>query len=161
MINVTDGLTMTLECVFLLLDGGAWIEIFHSNATFYRGRCVTCKDISAMSRDHRSHGSTLAISHAGQSTCHEFEAAFARLSWRIHLPDVVYMEQSAGHRNHQIVIYEIHIVYPLRKFVRGLLRRRSSRIPEAHCTVPRASNHRVLEVHVFSYDGMGKRQNAH
>ena len=45
-INVVNRLAMALERVFLVLDLGAWVEIFNRNPAFDRRSCVSCNMLS-------------------------------------------------------------------------------------------------------------------
>ena len=44
MIDVVDGLSVALECVFLLLNLGAWVKVLHSDAPLDRSGRITCAD---------------------------------------------------------------------------------------------------------------------
>ena len=61
---------------------------------------------------------TLTVRHTCQSTRHEFETAVPGLRRLVHLPDVVDVEEAAGHRDNEGVVDQVHEVYAFGYVVR-------------------------------------------
>jgi len=83
---------------------------------------------------------TLTIRHTCQRPRHVLQTALPLLRGDVHLPDIVDVEEAAGHCNDEGVVHEVEGVDALWGFMRALLVRLGSGIPESDSAVPRASN---------------------
>ena len=60
---------------------------------------------------------TLPVYHTRQTPRHELQTALPLLRRRVHLPDIVYVENPAGHGDHQRIPRQIHMVHALREIM--------------------------------------------
>ena len=42
MVYIIDGLSMVLECIFLVLDLWTWVKVLYTNLAFNQANCIAC-----------------------------------------------------------------------------------------------------------------------
>jgi hypothetical protein len=102
---------------------------------------------------------TLSIHHARQCAGHELQTTLSALR-RIHLSDVIDMEETTGHRYDKRVVNKVHLINTLWNAVRRLLWGRCAGIPETHSAVPRATDNSIY-VYNKSIAFMNREEQTH
>ena len=137
-IDLIDRLAVGFESVFLGLGGRGRVKVFDCYATFCRCCCIAYRKEVLVDDDDKGKrrranekgwergalappggisSLTLAIHHTRQTSRHKLQTTFSLLSWRVHLPDVVYVKQPRSHRYDKSIACEVCLVYSFRKVV--------------------------------------------
>lgn len=96
---------------------------------------------------------TLTVRHTCQRPCHVLQTALPLLRGNVHLPDIVDVKQAASHCNNEGVVHEVEGVDALWSFMRALLVRLGSGIPESDGAVPRAGDKDIWTQHFIMRKG--------